>query len=159
MITVDTREKKNAHILAYFDRHNVPYIIKKLDVGDYMTDANAFVSVDTKRSIDEVASNLLHPQDRARFWREIRRAKDTGIKLYILIESNKYRQVNDLTTWRSKYSCITGRAVINAIYRAHISYGLEFIFTPKISTARTIIEILEGNNGLCDNNQTERFNG
>ena len=37
-LTVDSREKKNSHILAWFDKHGIEYEVKKLDVGDYMID-------------------------------------------------------------------------------------------------------------------------
>ncbi len=103
------------------------------------------VSVDTKRSIDELASNMLNPKDHARFWREVRRSKEMGIHLVVLIESNIYKAIPDLATWRSKYSNISGRSVMDAIYRCHISYGVDFLFAPKVSTARRIIEILSCN--------------
>lgn len=144
MLICDSREKKNSHILAYFDRHGIEYEVRKLDVGDYMFEGGT-ISVDTKRSIDELASNMLNPKDHARFWREVRRSKENGIRLVILIESNKYKAIPDLATWRSKYSGISGRAVMDAIYRCHISYGVDFVFAPKVSTGRRIIEILSCN--------------
>ena len=144
MLICDSREKKNAHILAYFDRHGIEYEVRKLDVGDYMYEGGT-VSVDTKRSIDELASNMLNQKDHARFWREVRRSKEMGIHLVVLIESNIYKAIPDLATWRSKYSKISGRAVMDAIYRCHISYGVDFLFAPKVSTGRRIIEILSCN--------------
>lgn len=140
-ILCDSREKKNAHILAYFDRHVIPYEIRKLDVGDYMVEGGS-VSVDTKRSIDELAANMLNREDKSRFMREVRRAKESGLHLVVLIESNKYHQIPDLASWKSKYSGINGRSLMDAVYRVHISYGVEFLFAPKISTARRILEIL-----------------
>lgn len=144
MLICDSREKKNAHILAYFDRHGIEYEVRKLDVGDYMFEGGT-ISVDTKRSIDELASNMLNPRDHARFWREVRRSKEMGIHLVVLIESNIYKAIPDLATWQSKYSKISGRAVMDAIYRCHISYGVDFLFAPKVSTARRILEILSCN--------------
>lgn len=142
-LSVDSREKKNAHILAWFDKHGIEYEVRKLDVGDYMIDGGA-TSVDTKRSIDELSTNMLNRSDHARFWREVRRAKDTGIKLIILIESNKYTDIPSLIDWKSKYSSVNGRSLIDAIYRAHISYGVEFIFCSKRATGRRIVELLQG---------------
>lgn len=142
-VIVDSREKKNAHILAYFDRNGIEYEIRKLDVGDYMIEGE-MVSVDTKRSVDELATNMLNPKDHARFWREVRRSKDSGMHLVVLIETNKYKSIPDLVEWKSKYSQYTGRGLIDAVYRCHISYGVDFLFAPKLSTARRIIEILQG---------------
>lgn len=100
------------------------------------------ISVDTKRSIDELAANMLNPKDHARFLREVKRARQIGVKLIVLVESSKYKSIPDLATWRSKYSGISGRALMDAIYKTHISYGVEFLFCPKISTGRRIVELL-----------------
>ena len=142
MLTCDSRERKNEHILRYFDRHGIDYEIRKLDVGDYMLEGNDTISVDRKASIDELASNLLNREDKSRFMREVRRAKESGLHLVVLIESNKYHQIADLASWKSKYSGITGRALMDAVYKTHISYGVEFLFCPKISTGRRIVELL-----------------
>ena len=142
MIIADTREKKNEHILRYFDRHGIDYEVRKLDVGDYMLEGNNTISVDRKSSVDELASNMLNRNDHARFLREAKRAADSGIKLIVLLETSKYKSIPDLATWRSKYSGISGRSLMDAIYKTHISYGVEFLFCPKISTGRRILEIL-----------------
>ena len=138
----DSREKKNEHIKSYFDRNGIEYEVRKLDVGDYMIDGNDTISIDRKASIDELASNLLNREDKSRFMREVRRAKESGLHLVVLIESNKYHQIADLASWKSKYSGISGRSLMDAIYKTHISYGVEFLFCPKISTGRRILEIL-----------------
>ena len=140
-LQIDSREKKNEHILRYFDRHGIDYEIRKLDIGDYMLDGGA-ISIDTKRSVDELAANMLNRNDHARFLREAKRAADSGVKLIVLLETSKYKAIPDLATWRSKYSGISGRALMDAIYKTHISYGVEFLFCPKISTGRRIIELL-----------------
>ena len=140
----DSREKKNEHIKSYFDRNGIEYEVRKLDVGDYMIDGNDTISIDRKASIDELSTNLLNRADHARFWREVRRAKDNGIKLIVLIESNKYTDIPSLIDWKSEYSGVNGRSLIDAIYRAHISYGVEFIFSRKRSTGRRIVELLQG---------------
>ena len=142
MLTCDSRERKNEHILRYFDRHGIDYEIRKLDVGDYMLEGNDTISVDRKASVDELASNMLNRNDHARFLREAKRAADSGVKLIVLLETSKYKTIPDLREWRSKYSGITGRALMDAIYKTHIAYGVEFLFCPKISTGRRIIELL-----------------
>ena len=146
MIIADTREKRNEHILRYFDRHGIDYEIRKLDVGDYMFEGGT-ISVDTKRSVDELASNMLNRNDHARFLREAKRAADSGIKLIVLLETSKYKAIPDLREWRSKYSGISGRALMDAVYKTHIAYGVEFLFCPKISTGRRIVELLSCTDG------------
>ena len=146
MLICDSKEKKNEHILRYFDRHGIDYEIRKLDVGDYMFEGGT-ISVDTKRSVDELASNMLNRADHARFLREAKRAADSGVKLIVLLETSKYKAIPDLREWRSKYSGISGRSLMDAIYKTHIAYGVEFLFCPKISTGRRIIELLSCTDG------------
>lgn len=143
MFIFDSREKKNDHIKAYFDRHGIPYTVRKLDVGDYMTEGGK-VSIDRKQSLDELSRNLLNRSDHARFWKEVRRAREQGIKLIVLCEhGGKVKTLQDVAQWRSKYSGVSGRAVLSEIYRVHISYGVEFVFCSKRSTGKKIVELLQ----------------
>lgn len=139
MIICDTREKKNSHILDYFDLKGVPYTVAKLNTGDYMT-PGGLVTVDRKQNLEEMANNLCSPSHR--FWREVRRAHDTGLKLIILIEDGHYHGIEDVKEWRSKYTRVTGRYLANEMARVSIAYGVEFLFCNKRSTGKRIMEIL-----------------
>ncbi len=143
MLITDSREKKNSHILAYFDRHNIEYEVRKLDVGDYMFDGGA-VSVDRKQNLDEVAHNLMNKSDKSRFWKEVRRAREKGIRLIVLCEhGGKIHSIKDVATWHSKYSAINGRNLMEELYRVHIAYNVDFLFCDKRSTGKRIIELLQ----------------
>ena len=140
----DSREKKNAHVKAYFDKHGLPYKIAKLDVGDYMLDGG-HVSVDHKQNLSELATNLMNAADKSRFWREVRRAREQGITLIVLCEhGGKIKSVKDVPSWNSKYSPVTGRALMGEMYRLSVSYGVRFEFCDKRSTGRRIAELLWG---------------
>lgn len=142
MYLFDTREKKNAHIKAYFDKRKIPYKETALSVGDYMREGG-HISIDTKRSLDELAHNLLNRSDSARFWREVRRAREQKIQLIVLCEcGGKIHEISDLVCWKSKYSGVTGRRLMDEIYRVHIAYGVGFLFCDRRSTGRRILEIL-----------------
>lgn len=150
MLYVDSREKwtqqgsNDVHIKAYLDRHSVPYEVRALSVGDYMIEGGR-VSVDRKKNLDELAHNLLNRSDKSRFWREVRRSRENGVKLYVLCEhGGAIKSIRDVSKWRSRYSGISGRSLMDEIYKAHISYGVEFLFCDKRSTARRIMEILGG---------------
>lgn len=142
----DTRNKvgKHKNIKAYCDRHNIEIVRQCLSVGDYMLpDGN--VSVDTKENLEEISRNLMNHNDASRFWNEIRRAKELGIKLIVLVEAGPaYKSINDIARWKSKYSGVTGRSLIEAMIRCEFSYGTIFKFCSKASTAKRIIELLEG---------------
>lgn len=142
MIICDTREKKNSHVLSYFGRNGIQYEIRTMDTADYMDPDRPGVLVDRKRNLDELAANLC-TRDSGRFWREIARSKDMGARLVVLCEhGGQYRSIEDVKAWRSKYSRITGRMLASRMYKAHIAYGVEFLFCSKRQTGRMIAEIL-----------------
>lgn len=149
MLIVDTREKwthsnsQDVHIRRYLDRHGIEYEIRKLDVGDYMMEENPKMAIDRKHNLEEVARNLMNRSDSARFWREVRRAHDSGIQLVLLVESGPgVLNINDVPKWRSKYSQVTGRRIINEMIRLEMSYGVRWVFCSKASTGKRIMEIL-----------------
>ena len=143
MIICDTREQKNQNVLAYFKKQNIPYITKKLDTGDYMDSDRMDITIDRKRNLQELCQNLCTKDD-SRFWREIRRSKQSGIKMIILCEhGEKIKSIRDVADWKSKYTRITGKQLMEEIYRVHIAYGVEFVFCDKRSTGRKIMELLQ----------------
>lgn len=142
MIICDTREKKNQHIIQYFEQREIPYRIAKLDTGDYMDDGNSHLTIDRKQNLDELCQNLFSP-DRSRFWREVRRAKEERIKMIVLIEQGgRIKTLKDVPQWRGKYTKVSGYRLYNEICRCHIAYGVEFLFCDKRSTGKRIAELL-----------------
>ena len=153
ILIVDSREKwtqpnsTDTHIKKYFDRHGIQYEVRKLDIGDYMYDGGK-ISVDRKQSLGECAVNLMNRQDSSRFWREVRRAHDGGIQLVVLCEhGGQIKSINDVPKWKSKYSPVTGRRLIDEMIRLEMSYGVIWQFCSKQSTGKRIIEILSGGVG------------
>lgn len=143
MIICDSREKKNQHVLRYFDVHNIPYRIQKLDVADYMLEGMDGFAIDRKQNLSELSTNLMNRKDHARFWKEVRRAKEAGMRMVVLCEhGGKIRSVQDVAGWQNPYSGVSGRALMNEIYRVHIAYGVEFLFCDKRSTGKRIVSLL-----------------
>lgn len=146
VIYQDTRQKKNKHknIESFFLKRGIRVVNKKLDVGDYMSDTNPNVTIDTKASLDELATNLLNPRDKKRFLREIKRAHESGLTIVILCEHGKgIKSLQDVRSWQSRYSPVTGKALMDAIYRISVSYGVKFEFCDKRQTPRRIAELLK----------------
>lgn len=145
MIIVDTREKKNSHILKYFITHDIEFVVKKMDVADYQIEGKDNLVIDRKQNLDELLRNLTNRNDHARFWKEVRRAKERNIKMIVLCEhGGRIKDIKSIADWHSKYSVVSGRALMEEIYRVHIAYGTDFIFCDKRSTGRKIIELLGG---------------
>lgn len=144
MYVIDSREKKFEHIKAYFEKNGIDYAIRKLDVGDYQIEGQPSISVDRKQNLQELSKNLMNAKDHSRFWKEVRRAREQRIKLYVVVEhGGQIKSIEDVSKWSDIYSGVSGRALANEIYRVHIAYGVEFIFCDKRSTPKKIIEILQ----------------
>lgn len=142
-ILCDTREKPQAikGILAYFDRHGIEWEKRKLDTGDYMLEGQPELVVDRKQNLSELAHNLLSP-DRARFYREVRRARESGIRLVILCEERGINGLEDVKKWVPKYGKVHGKALAGAIFKLWIAYQVPVLYCDKRSTGRRIVEIL-----------------
>lgn len=144
-IIVDSREKKCDHIKKWFDKHGIEYEIRKLDEGDYQIAGQPNISVDRKKDMQEMYNCVVN--DKSRFYKEVRRCHQKGIKLYVLIEhGGQIKSLADVPSWKPKYGTITSREIADRLYRLHISYGVEFLFCDKRSTGRKIIEILSAEN-------------
>jgi len=147
LLIVDSREKwtqngsTDKHISTFLSRHGVSWVPKKLEVGDYMRFGGK-VSIDRKQSIEEISKNLTNPKDKKRFMNEVRYAYRLGIRLVVLIESNKYTSIYDLRGWQSQFSPTNGNALIRQMERLGFAYGVRFEFCRSQSVAKRIIEIL-----------------
>jgi len=100
------------------------------------------ITIDRKRNLGELLTNLCSKDD-SRFWREVRRSKEQKIKMIVLCEhGGKIKSIRDVASWKSKYSRVTGKQLMEEIYKVHIAYGVEFLFCDKRSTGKRILELL-----------------
>ena len=149
-IICDSREKKNQHVLKFFEENGINYKIRKMDIADYQIEGVDGLVIDRKQNLEEVAQNLMNRNDKSRFWREVRRANAKKVKMIVLCEhSRNIKSIEDVSNWHSKFSPVSGRALMNEIYQVHISYGIEFLFCDKRNTGREIIRILTESELRC----------
>lgn len=124
LIVADTRERANAHILKYFDRNGIPYRVAKVETGDYVDEERPGIAVERKRNLGELAINLCGP-DARRFYAEVRRAHDAGIRLVVLCEhGGEIRTFRDVAKWRSPYGRVTGRMLQDRIFQLEMAYAV-----------------------------------
>lgn len=147
VIRADTREKKNAHILAYFDRNGIEYIQEKMDTGDYQIVGNDLILIDRKQNIHELVTNIC-TKDNTRFKAELRRLDELGGKMYILVEE-KFDCLEDVQNWKSKcdrngkpYTKMYGATIYKYLVAYKWKHNIEFVFCHKNSTGRVIAELL-----------------
>lgn len=154
LLIVDSREQwtqersTDTHIPNWLNRHGIQWEVRKLDCGDYMLEGGT-VSVDRKANLEEIARNLMNRKDSSRFWKEVRRARETHIRLIVLCEHGRgIESIKNVAKWKSAYSPVSGKALMNEIYRVNISYGVDFLFCNRRQTAKRIWELLtEANDG------------
>lgn len=148
IILVDSREKKNSHVLDYFTKNSIVYQTTKLDYGDYsfMIPAAAAgediyfhrdIVIERKSSLEELSGNLA--QERERFEKEFLRAGNDGCKVYLMIEASggysdiiahKYKTeftpaayMASLKTWESRFN-----ANVQFIDRSYSGYYIYSTF-------------------------------
>ena len=97
-IVVDTREDVNNHILEYFDSKKIPYIVRKMDYGDYgcflpknnelgiTRDLHFDCVVERKAHLEEVSGNLT--ADRTRLENEFIRGMNSRFIMMIEKKEN-----------------------------------------------------------------------
>lgn len=148
----DTRQQTSQHVEknAYWKSIGQHVVRSKLIAGDYMF-VGGTVSVDTKRSILELATNI--DQQHERFRRELINARECGIELHFLVENaDGVRDLPTLARWqnprrfvnakRGLRPPIDGRRMAKACATMEERYGCFFHFcTPEEAGAR-VLEIL-----------------
>ena len=143
MMICDSREKKNGHIIKYLEKNNIPYMVRKMDVADFQVAGRDNLVIDRKQNLDELSANLTSPMDKGRFMREVRRSSARGIKMIVLCEhGGDIHNIADISKWNSRYSGVSGRDLMELVYKCHISYGVEFMFCKKSETPKKIVELL-----------------
>ena len=139
---IDTRDRKDAYITDYFDKHGIKYIRTKLYVGDVKLLNSTKVIVDLKANAVELAHNICS-KDHLRLVREINRAKEIGCKKFIfLIKDNKIKTREDLINWSSSCTKVKGSTLYKAMCTMSKKYGCSFIFTSKENAPKKLIELL-----------------
>ena len=140
-VVVDTREQENGHIADFFDKKNIPYKSRKLDVGDYAcqigegTFERSF-AIERKGSLDELCSNLT--ADRNRFEREFLRAKAQGTKVFLVIENASWEDVYS-QNYRSKLS---SKSLLASLFAWQVRFNVTIIFCKKHNSPQLIYSLL-----------------
>ena len=140
-IIVDTREQKNAHVTKYFESKKIPYIERKLDVGDYSAQIGDMtletdVVIERKHNLDEICGNFT--ASRERFEREFLRAKALGIKVFLIVENANWTDVY-LGNYRSKLSA---KSLVASLMAWQVRFNITIIFCAPENTGKIIFHLL-----------------
>ena len=119
-----------------------------ISAGDYsaiawdkdgnLIDMRDVATIERKMSLDELASNLTSQKER--FEKEFTRAKDKGVKVYLLVENMSFTKLFNGTM--PNHPRINKNSVIGAFFTFVTRYRLQPIFCKPDQTARIIVEIM-----------------
>jgi ERCC4-type nuclease len=138
-ILVDTREKRNEHIIKYLDSNNLHWTKETLNVGDYsfmipadnslgivrdMYFNNLFV-IERKAGLDELSNNFT--KDRDRFQAEFYRGSHR--KIVLLVED---ATLNDMISHKYR-SQLKEKAFIASLFSFQHRFNLNINFIDKVN--------------------------
>ena len=150
----DTRNKKGLHDAknGYWSDNGVDVVRSKLVVGDYALAPK--ISIDTKQSLQELATDLYQQHDR--FRRECELAQRIGTLLVVLVETeHPVRCLDDLERWvepdgelakRSKggraAKRLAGYPMARICRTMTEKYGVGWAFCAPEDAGREVLEII-----------------
>ena len=146
IIICDTREKKNKHILDYFEKNNQDYIISKLDTGDYMYYKDYSTIIDKKDGLLELSYNLCRQAEHDRVVKEIELAHSLGCSNFIFLVQENIKSENDIKNWSSPHTKVKGETLLKVLKTFAEHHNCRFIFCERKKMGERIIELLGGEN-------------
>lgn len=129
VVIVDTREKKNQHILDYFEKYNIPYEIRKLETADYTVEFpknpefNHCVLIERKGSLNELAGNFT--TNRERFVREFERLENE--EMHMIVEGASFKKILN----QSYRSSMHPKAFIASLFTFYYRYNCNLWLLPS----------------------------
>lgn len=144
VVVVDTRENQWYHIKEYLEEKKIPYIVEKLDVGDYSfilpnyphLNMDKKIVIERKGSLDELAGNFT--KGRERFAREFERL-ESDQSIHLVLENFTWRKLL-AGSYRSKFS---SEAYKKSLMAWSIKYGFKVWEVTKKDSGEIITGLLE----------------
>lgn len=159
-IIIDTREMNNKNIIEYFNKKKIPYIIRKLDFGDYSAEIlkneeiglpfdislEKRVVIELKHSgennngLEELSGNFTN--DRTRFENEfIRSTKENDCIVYLIVGNASWQDIRN-HNYRSN---LNEKALYNSLLSWERKYGFHIHFVNEENIADHIYKLLGTN--------------
>ena len=119
----DSREKKGCgwHFRASSNCNGME--VKKLETGDYSIDGYENTIMIERKTIPDLWGSLV--QGRARFMREMERAKSYPLR-YLIIEGTVADVMGGF-----RYSTVNASSILSSLISLEVKYGVHVIFTSK----------------------------
>lgn len=153
VILVDTREQPNRKFEERVHGFGCPWERRKLDFGDYSakytdpagSEVSLAGSVAVERKMDANELALCFGKERRRFENEFIRAKETGARIYLLVEEESWEKLyagkyGKSARYRSRMS---PQSLTASIHAFQSRYGVNLQFCRPETTGRLIADILK----------------
>lgn len=145
-VLVDTREQDTLRARRRYKNIGIPYKRQTLKFGDYsaeMTDISGniitlenVVVIERKMNLDELANCFC--RGRERFRKEFEKAKNSGARVYLIIENDSLDDAYN-HTYRSQ---MTPQSLIMSILAWAIEFGITPYFISAANSGKLIHDIL-----------------
>lgn len=140
-LIADSREQRNEHIIEWLQSRKLPYVHRKLSVGDYsaMLEGHTLeydIAIERKGSLDELAGNFT--AERERFEREMLRGKADGTRMFLLLENCSWQDIIE-HNYRSK---MLPKALMASLLSWQARFNLNITFCRPDETGAIIYSIL-----------------
>ena len=165
-LLVDTREQPTPRAKKRIEAVGLSFERTTLSFGDYSAkiafsdgstvSLDKVIAIERKMNLDELCACFTH--ERKRFKAEFERAKESGAKLYLLVENaDMEKAING--KYRSK---MNPSAFVASLFTWMARYGAQLIMCKEESSGRVIREILlretkEYLEGVQDDEKTTRY--
>jgi ERCC4-type nuclease len=150
-ILVDTREHPGKKLKSRMEQTGCSYERCKLDFGDYSArvkindteiDMSSRICIERKMDGNELA--MCFGRERGRFEREFDRAKETGARIYLLVENENFEKIyagryGSSSKFRSK---LNAKSFIGSLFAWQARYDLNIMFCKEETTGKVIRDIL-----------------
>lgn len=144
VILVDTREQDTEQLAQRLATLGHQYRREALDAADYMVEYHTEegdtvrlpVAVERKMSLDELATCFT--SDRERFFREMERLFEAGIKTYLLVEKASWEKVQK-GDYRSKMGA---SSMLGSLLWWSVHYNFHIVFCKQATSGWLIGNIL-----------------
>ena len=151
VISTDSRQQKEKHIIKEFDKQGVLHIQTKLDSADYMAlrydESKGFykdysILIDTKKDLLEVCGNLAHTGEHNRVINEVNLGKNLGAKQFIFLVGENIKNEDDIKKWSSPHTKVNGETLLKILKTFAEHHDCKFIFVEKKQMGAKILELL-----------------
>lgn len=146
VILVDNREQETDRARTRYAQFGCPYERKTIHTGDYSVkfqlpdgdwyDLSNEIAVERKMNLDELC--MCFGSERKRFVKEFERAKESSIRLWLVIENSSFKKAYS-GAYRSRYN---SKSLIASLLAWQARYNCRLVMCDESVTGKLIHDIL-----------------